>query len=85
MPACLDFQPFRRGPPHRLGSTTPVSLCQCTQALIGWYEVPGKEAQEAPIEEVINPRGAALRSKMRVWNNGDGRLRLYTVGSGVPS
>lgn len=39
--------------------------------------------QETPIEVVINPRGAAIRNKKRVWNNGDGRMRLYTVGSGV--
>lgn len=54
-----------------------------TQALIGWFEVPFKIVQETPIEVVINPCGSAVRSEKRIWNNGDGRMRLYTVGSGA--
>ena len=38
---------------------------------------------EQPIEIVINPRGSEIRSQCRVWNNGDGRMRLYTVSVGV--
>jgi hypothetical protein len=38
--------------------------------------------QEQPIEIVINPRGSEIRGQRRIWNNGDGRMRLYTVGSG---
>ncbi len=44
--------------------------------------MPKKVIQETPIDVVINPRGRALRSEKRVWNKGDGRMRLYTVGSG---
>lgn len=62
--------------------TNPSDLAM--QVLIGWYEVPQKVVQETPIEVVINPRGAA-RGMKRVWNLGDGRMRLFTVGSSAAS
>ena len=53
------------------------------QALVGWFEVPQKVVQDTPIEVVINPRGSEIRNKKRVWNAGDGRMRLYTIGTGA--
>lgn len=45
--------------------------------LIGYYVLPSHVDQ--PIESTINPQGLAVRSKKRVWNTGDGRLKFLVI------
>lgn len=45
--------------------------------LLGYYVLPSHIDQ--PIESTINPQGLAVRSKRRVWNTGDGRLKFLIV------
>eukprot|EP00877_Chromochloris_zofingiensis_P015032 jgi/Chrzof1/9783/Cz04g15180.t1 len=42
--------------------------------VLGYYTIP--DQIDKPIESVINPQGLELRSRKRVWNNGDGRLKF---------
>jgi hypothetical protein len=50
---------------------------------MGYYVLPSHIDQ--PIESTINPQGLAVRSKKRVWNNGDGRLTLLIIRRGTAS
>eukprot|EP00878_Enallax_costatus_P037607 GHUV01042494.1.p1 GENE.GHUV01042494.1~~GHUV01042494.1.p1 ORF type:complete len:301 (+),score=77.35 GHUV01042494.1:33-935(+) len=45
--------------------------------LLGYYVLPS--AIDQPIESTINPQGLATRSKQRVWNTGDGRLKFMII------
>jgi len=47
------------------------------QVLLGWMEVP--PTMDQPLTFVINPVGATARGELRVWNNGDQRLKLVTI------
>ena len=44
------------------------------QVLLGYLRVP--ESPDAPLDVVLNPGGAERRAERRVWNNGDGRIKL---------
>ena len=44
------------------------------QVLLGYLRVP--ESPDAPLDVVLNPSGAERRAERRVWNNGDGRIKL---------
>ncbi len=51
--------------------------CPAMQAvLLGYYRIP-ESAQG--IELVLNPQGADTRSRARVWNSGDGRVKLLLL------
>jgi hypothetical protein len=55
-----------------------VSRAQAAgHVLMGYYVLPSHIDQ--PIESTINPQGLAVRSKRRVWNNGDGRLKFLII------
>jgi hypothetical protein len=55
-----------------------VSRAQAAgHVLMGYYVLPSHIDQ--PIESTINPQGLAVRSKKRVWNNGDGRLKFLII------
>lgn len=43
--------------------------------LLGYREIPKKEAA---ILSVLNPAGASARMDKRVWNVGDGRVKLLS-------
>lgn len=45
--------------------------------LLGYYILPSHIDQ--PIESTINPMGLPVRSKRRVWNTGDGRLKFIII------
>lgn len=47
------------------------------QVLLGWMEVP--PTMDQPLTFVINPVGATARGELRVWNNGDQRLKLVPL------
>ncbi len=44
------------------------------QVLLGYLRVP--ESPDAPLDVVLNPGGEERRAERRVWNNGDGRIKL---------
>lgn len=44
---------------------------------MGYYILP--RHIEQPIESTVNPAGLAVRSKQRVWNTGDGRLKFIIM------
>ena len=44
------------------------------QVLLGYLRVP--ESPDAPLDVVLNPGGDERRAERRVWNNGDGRIKL---------
>lgn len=45
------------------------------QVLLGYREIPKKEAA---ILSVLNPAGEGARLDPRVWNVGDGRIKLIS-------
>lgn len=46
--------------------------------LLGYYILPSRMDQ--PIESTVNPVGLAARSRKRVWNTGEGRLKFIIIG-----
>ena len=54
---------------------TLTTTCAWGQVLLGYREIP---KQEKAIVSVLNPPGAEDRMQPRVWNNGDGCVKLVT-------
>lgn len=53
------------------------------QVLLGWYRVPSELGGN--VEIVVNPQGIEERTKMMVWDRGDGRCKLITLAHKRPT
>ncbi len=51
------------------------------QVLLGYLRVP--ESPDAPLDVVLNPGGEERRAERRVWNNGDGRIKLVRASQSL--
>ena len=52
------------------------------QVLMGYVTIPSTVDQ--PLDLVVNPQGAATRSRPRVWNRGDKRTKLISLARILP-
>lgn len=47
------------------------------QMLVGFYELPS--ASDEPLQLVVNPQGFSARTEKRIWNVGNGHVKLLAL------
>lgn len=50
---------------------------QLRHVLVGFYELPS--SPNKPLKLVVNPQGIAARTEKRIWNIGNGRVKLLAL------
>lgn len=50
---------------------------QLRHVLVGFYELPS--STDKPLKLVVNPQGVAARTEKRIWNIGNGRVKLLAL------